>query len=691
VPWWVAVAGAALAARLAWRFVVDEPILFAHPYQYLHGALRVLEQPDPVGFVLRSDAWHQWLGPWTIAPLYYLFLAAVLAVSPHLLPAQLLQFGLDAGVAVAVAALARRLVGPWGTWAGIVYALDFHAIEQSASTLTENLHTPLLVAALTLLAHEVSVERAPRWRRLALAGFTLGVSGLARSVSTAFVPMAALWRAGHARTRAEGLRAAALFAVAAAAAILPWTARNAFLIGDLVPVESISVYNFWDDNAFAEGGRRANQESVIASQPTLAEQRQVAMAYGFRGIARHPGLFAEKAWRNLQHIVRLDGLHLWLRIEEAHPWWRHALLVLLDDTVILAVIPLFLVFAAAGAPSPVRSLILLWAGYYLLMVVVVFHNEIRYRSTLLPFVLAGAAGGVAVLRDPERRRRPSARAALLVGTASSAALLVPHLAPLWHAARAWPEIRAARRLIAAGDVAAAERHAFAAASLDRQAARPWLAFGSALARAGHAERALDAYRRAEERKPYVWTPRLVRPRLLADAGQPALDALAAADAFSWQVDPWLAQEIAWRELGAPTADEVLLARGDYGAVRGFTLPRRDHRWSLHRAWVRLRPSAPAAAYTVSIEMGLPAPAPIGEADVRVRIGGAETVVRVGRTVDRYTLRGRPEADGTLLVILDAPTWSLRGEPAEQGVRVDRVAVIPVRTARDAMVRSADLR
>ena len=90
-------------------------------------------------------------------------------------------------------------------------------------------------------------------------------------------------------------------------------------------------------------------------------------------------------------------------------------------------------------------------------------------------------------------------------------------------------------------------------------------------------------------------------------------------------------------------------------------------------------------------MGLPAPAPIGEADVRVRIGDAATVVRVGRTVDRFTLPGRPQADGTLLVRLDAPTWNLRGEPAEQGVRVDRVAVVPVRSARNAMVRSTDPR
>ena len=690
VPWWAAVAGLALAARLAWRLVVDEPILFAHPYQYLHGALRILEHPEPLRFVATSDAWHQGMGPWTIAPLYYLFVAAVLAVTPHLLPVQLIQFAMDAGVAVAVAALGRRVAGPLGVWAGVVYALDFHAIEQSASTLTENLHTPLLVAALTVLASEAegrAGDVAPRWRRLALGGLLLGISGLARSVSTAFVPLAASWRARRARTRPEAVRVAAVIGLSAAAAILPWTARNALVIGDLVPVESISVFNFWDDNAFVEGDRRRHQDSVVASRPTLAGQREAAMRFGLRGIVRNPGAFAEKAWRNLQHIVRLDGLHLLLRIEEPHPAWRHAALILLDDTVIVAAIPLFLVFAFGGAPSAARSLILLWAGYYLFMVVVVFHNEIRYRSTVLPFVLAGAAGGAALLLDRAQRRRTAVRLPLLVGILSSGALLAPHVAPAARALAAWPELRRAERLLAAGDVSGAEKAAFAAAGADRVAARPWLSFGSALAKAGEPARALDAYRRAEERKSHVWTPRLVRPRLLADAGLPDAEALAAADAFSWQVDPWLAQEIAWRALPPPATDEVRLARGDYGAVRGFTLPRRDHRWTLGRAWVRLRPSAPAPRYAVSIDMGMPAPSPLGGGDVRVTIGDARSTVRVGPEVATFTFEGSAGGDGTLVVIVDAPTWNRRGEPAEQGVRVDRVAAAPVRAARAGMVRS----
>jgi hypothetical protein len=686
VPWWLAVGGLAFIARLFYLLAAGEPLLFAHPYNYFHGALRILERPDPLRFIWTSDAWHQWLGPWTIAPLYYLFVTAVLAVTGHLLPLQILQFVLDAGVAVATAGLGRRIAGPRGTWAGVVYALNFHAIEQSASTLTENLHTPLLVGALALLAGEAASAAAPRWRRLALGGFLLGLSGLSRSVSTAFVPLAALWRARLARTPREGLRAAAVLAFSAGVAILPWTARNVFVIGDLVPVESISVYNFWDDNSFVDGDRRRHQEGVIAAQPTLAAQRSQAMWFGWRGIARNPGGFAEKAWRNLVHIVRLDGLHLLLRIEEPHPPWRHAALILLDDTVMLATVPLFLVFVAAGPRSPARSLILLWAGYYLLMVVVIFHNEIRYRSTLMPFALAGAAGGAALLADRAERRRTAVRAAVLAGLASAAGMLSPYVVPAVRATRSAWTLREMQPRLDRGDVSGAEGVVFRAASEDGVAARPWLVFGSALARAGEPARALDAYRRAEERKAYVWTPRLVRPQLLAEAGLPVADALAEADAFSWHVDPWLALEVAWRALPAPRTDEVLLARGDYGAIRGFALPRRDHRWSMGRAWIRLRPLTRADAYVVSLDMGFPPPSPLEEAEVLVSVdGGASTRVRVGRAVQTYSLPAAASHTGTIVVRIDAPTWNRLGEPAEQGVRVDRVAVRP---APPGMVRSS---
>src|SRR5262249_334429 len=185
----------------------------------------------------------------------------------------------------------------------------------------------------------------------------------------------------------------AVIVLAAAAAVVPWTLRNAIVTGDFIPVETNGIYNLYDDNTFVEGERRVRQETLIGAQPTLAAQRSLALRFALRGIAREPGAFVEKAWRNLLHLIRPDALPNLLVVEEPMPPWRPAALTLLDDLIVLPAVVLFAVFLLAGRPSPARTLTALWTAYYLLMVVVVFHNEIRYRSTLLPFALAGAPGG----------------------------------------------------------------------------------------------------------------------------------------------------------------------------------------------------------------------------------------------------------------------------------------------------------
>ncbi|HET8648227.1 MAG TPA: hypothetical protein VFO85_22210, partial [Vicinamibacteria bacterium] len=633
--------------------------------------------PRPLDFVLRSDRWHLWFGPWTIAPLYYLFVAAVLAVSgTHLLPLLVLQCLMDAGVAVMVGALGRQLWPRHGAWAGVAYALNFHAIEICGSTLTENLHTPLLVASLCAL---LGGARRGQARLTLLGGFLLGVSALARSVSTGFVPLAALWRATTFRAPFD-LRGAGLLLAGAACAILPWTARNVFLIGDFVPVESNAVYNFWDDNSFTEGVRRHRQEQTIASQPTLAGQRARALAYGVRGILRNPGRFTVKAWHNLLHFVRPDGLHNLLRVEHPQPWWRHAALVLLTDAILLPVVALFIVFVAAGAPSPARRLLLLWAGYYLLMVVVIFHNEIRYRSTLMPVALACAAGGAAVLADPDRRRSRAARMGVVLALLSVAFMLRPYPLRAWRAIVSTRTVEQAEEALRSGDAAEAARRAARAAGQDGEAARPFLRHGRALARAGMWPQAVDAYGQALARKRHHWTPGLVLPRLLQEAGrtEEAAAAAEAAHRFSFDIDPWLAQEIAWAELPPPRTDEVALGGADYGAVRGFSLPQRDHRWSLRRSFVRLRPLTPAPEYDLELHLGSPEPSPQAAPRVRVWVeGGAATEFTLGRETGVYVLRTPAPPGGTLVVGLRAPTWNRNGQPAEQGVRLQRVRAAPV--------------
>jgi 4-amino-4-deoxy-L-arabinose transferase-like glycosyltransferase len=667
---------------MAFHWLADEPLLYAHPYNYFNGALSIVEHVDPWEFIVRSDAWHRWLGPWTIAPLYYLYLAGTFAVfGAHLAPVLFVQYLLDAGVAVLTGYLGRRVAGPRGWWAGVAYAVNFHGLEQSSNTLTENLHTPLLMAALALLV------RRPESRRHVLAGgLLLGLSALARSVSLAFVPLAALWQW---KAGGRDWKGAGLLAAAAVLAIAPWTLRNVICMGDFVPVETNGVYNLWDDNSFVTGDRRHQQESAILSRPTPAAQRAQALKFVWRGIRREPGQFVEKVRGNFVHLIRLDGLHLLLRVEEAMPAWRHAALVLLDDTMIVGVLVLFPVFVLAGRPSSpapelekgrcARGMILLWTGYYLFMVVVAFHNEIRYRSTLLPFALAGAAGGWTLLREGGRPRL-RAGLGLALGASLAALVLSPYPRPAWDAARAAWTLRSMETALAAGDEAGASLLAFQAASQDRQAARPWLTYGRLLSALGLSEQALEAYAKAQERKGHHWMPRLVRPRLLQEAGRDAeaAPAVEAANQLSLRTDPWLALEAAWRELPAPRTDEVLLSRGDYGAVRGFTWPRGDHRWSRHRAWVRLRPLTAASSYEVSLVMGAPPPALLDRPRVKVWVeGGAAAEFELGREVATYTLLTPAPRGETVLVGLETPTWSKVGWGADQGVRVDRVAVRPV--------------
>jgi hypothetical protein len=82
-------------------------------------------------------------------------------------------------------------------------------------------------------------------------------------------------------------------------------------------------------------------------------------------------------------------------------------------------------------------------------------------------------------------------------------------------------------------------------------------------------------------------------------------------------------------------------------------------------------------------MGSPFPSTRTSPGVKVRIGSAEASrIALDGEVKPYRLRAVVPAGEALIVRLDAETWSRAGEPADQGVRVDRMTVRPsVTTAR----------
>ncbi len=206
--------------------------------------------------MLSSDEWRAWVGDSTIAPLYYLFLGAFFNVfGPACCPfARPVGPRRPRGRGGGIPGPAPR--GLVGLLAGVAYALYLSAAEMTCWTMTENLHTVLLAGSLALMARAAGSANTSLPGHY-LGGLLLGLSGLTRSVSSAFVPVAALWRFSlggplaprfRARTPAPPAPAAFLLLAGGLTPVFAWSLRNRGL-GDEVPIETVGFYNLWDDNS----------------------------------------------------------------------------------------------------------------------------------------------------------------------------------------------------------------------------------------------------------------------------------------------------------------------------------------------------------------------------------------------------------------------------------------------------------
>src|SRR5204862_7603007 len=138
------------------------------------------------------------------------------------------------------------------------------------------------------------------------------------------------------------------------------------------------------------------------------EAARSAPRFLLRNLMANPAGLVEKIGMNSAKVVRPEGLHMALEVERPAPPWLLFASLAGDDLVLFLVFPLFAVFALAGARSGGWWTVVLWTAYYVFMIVVVFHVETRYRSALVPVLLAGAAGGLGVLAARAWDRRVAA-------------------------------------------------------------------------------------------------------------------------------------------------------------------------------------------------------------------------------------------------------------------------------------------
>lgn len=673
----------ALALRLAYLHGFDDPLLSTE-WSYLQGGLRIAAQEAPWRFVWTSDAWREWGEVWVVSPLYYLFLASIfLLFGPHVRAVQHLQCGLDALTAVLVGAIGRRLEPRHGGWAGLVYAFYWPSLGLPSSLLSENLSTLFLVAGIALLLRDVGrpddrlAPGRPRlpWEAIA-GGLCLGLSALARAVSLLFIPIAAAWRFWNGAGRVSP---GVLLVAAASAAVLPWSLRNALVMGDPVAVETLAYYNLYRFNSFVSPERLERRAWAIRRAPTPPARRALALRYAWEGVRRNPGAFARKVALNARHFLRPEGLHQLFGAEWPRPSAWHAGNLVLGDGVLVPATFLFAVFLVAGPRSPGRTLLLLWTAYYLVLLVVVYITEIRFRTALVPFVLAVAPAGWASLRGGGGRRLGWG---LLLALATVLLMLVPQSGPAFRGTLAWLRGLPAQAALRRGDSEAAARLARRAADTAPRAVAPLLRHARGLVEAGRLEEAIQWYEEAAARRKDHFVAPLALPSLLREAGR--FEAAEAAERRAnvllrdpeW--NPVLVLSGCWLWLAPPVADAIVLGRDDYGGAVNFHHDLGAHRWTRHTARVRLRPRIPADAYEVVLEMGSPAPSPFAAPRVVVRgPGGEEEAFVLGRDVKPYRMRiASPPGGGVVELAIAGPSWNRFGDPPDRGVRVDRVSLAP---------------
>jgi hypothetical protein len=266
---------------------------------------------------------------------------------------------------------------------------------------------------------------------LIVAGGLFGLATLTRSLTLAFLPLAALWMAGSGsaaggrwRLTRSGLISGAAFLACAGALILPWTMYNSVrLYNGLVVVDTSGAFNLLLGARTAyDGGRNdaATRDYVLvllgqkpaaeltppactespAPQPSQAARQAAMTREGLCLLGAKPLAFIQKSLGELVDLFQINytgaerfanGFALG-RI----PRWYTISLFLLDDTIYVLVLPLAVLGWALmrklqiehhGRQSTIynlQSAIGMWLLYNIAVAPLLFAIN-RFRLPLLPF------------------------------------------------------------------------------------------------------------------------------------------------------------------------------------------------------------------------------------------------------------------------------------------------------------------
>jgi len=416
----------------AFALVAFLPRLFylfqAKPWPFFH--FPVLDAGMQYRWALAIVKTPLWVGDNSVlakAPLYSYFLAWNVWLFGEgkgaLLSAHLLQFLLGSLTCGLIYLLGRRIFGAAaGALAALLFAFFGPGIFNEGELLDTALTTFLTAALLLALLSTLDRPTTGRWLG---TGVLLGLLGITRPNLLLLAPLALIFLLRW--TPRPAARAAALaLLLGIVVVILPVTARNLYLAGEFIPISSNGGINFFTGNNPKADGyspipagvawERSWYEWDYLGLLTLNQQDRFFLRQGLRFWRDHPAsaaaLFVKKCylfWNayDIPNNVSFD----WA--------WERAPLLRIMPFGFGIVGTLGLAGLALGARRSREAKVLALCVAVIMLSIVIYFVNGRYRSQLLPALLPFAAFAlVALLRAAfvqERRVLAWGAVVLLLG------------------------------------------------------------------------------------------------------------------------------------------------------------------------------------------------------------------------------------------------------------------------------------